>query len=294
MKNSFAVSPMIEKINLKPGETYTGVVTVANPKDATEDFRYKATISPYSVSGEDYTADFKTMTDWSRIAEWTEIENDEGVLKPNETKKVRYTIKVPADAPGGGQYLNIGISSNNPFAQTEGGTVQNIYEMASLVFATVEGEIKHDGKIVDSKIPGFITTGKPVISAKLTNDGNVHETAKTTVTVKSSIGGGQIYPKDGENSTMESTIMPQTTRVVSREIPNMPAVGVFEVTQTVSYMDEELLYSSIMIICPVWFIILVIGFIASIIGMVFYGRHLKHKKFKKELHSDKTNAKIEP
>ena len=49
MSTKFIVSPMLEKISLRPGETYKGQIIVANPKDATEDFYYKLDISPYSV-----------------------------------------------------------------------------------------------------------------------------------------------------------------------------------------------------------------------------------------------------
>lgn len=292
MSTSFTVSPMLDKINLKPGETYTGTILVANPKTATEDFYYKIDISPYSVIGEDYTPDFQTMLDWSRIVEWTTIEDTEGVLRPNETKKISYTIEVPENAPAGGQYFKIGVSSNGK-ANGDGGIVQNVYEMASLVFATVEGETRHEGRILEGNIPGFVSTTKPAVSARVVNDGNVHETATTEVTVKNVFGGGNIYPKDGENSKMESIIMPFSTRLISREIPDMPVLGVFEVTETVYYMDNEMGITSTMIICPFWFILLVIAFISSIIGMGFYGRHLKHKKLKKQLHSEETNAKIE-
>ena len=293
MAIAFTVSPMIEKINLKPGETYKGEILVANPKAASSDFYYKIIISPYSVIGEDYTADFETMSDWSRIVEWTIIKDTEGVLKPNETKKIRYEIEVPENAPAGGQYFKIGVISNNAL-NGQNNAVQDVYEIASLVFAAIDGETKREGKILEGKIPSFVSTTKPSVSAKLTNEGNVHEIATTTVSVKNVIGGGEVYPKDGNSSEMESIIMPFSTRLITREIPDLPAVGIFDVKETISYMGETQDITSVMVLCPFWFILLVIAFISSIIGMGIYGRYLKRKKFKKQLHSEKTNAKIEP
>ena len=52
MAGAFTVMPMRQTIELKPGQTYTGYITVANPQAATEDFRYVATAVPYSVTGE--------------------------------------------------------------------------------------------------------------------------------------------------------------------------------------------------------------------------------------------------
>lgn len=293
MANNFIVSPMLEKISLKAGETYTGSILIANPKDATEDFYYKISISPYSVIGENYIADFETISDWSRILEWTTLEDTEGTLKPNETKRIFYTIEVPKNAPAGGQYLKIGVTSNAA-ASGSGGAVQDVFEIASLVFAEIDGETTRGGRILEGKIPDFVTSSNPAVTAKFTNTGNVHETATTALYVKNLLGGGEIYPQNGENPEMESIIMPLSTRVVSRQIPNLPVVGIFEVKETIYYRGDTMDVTSVMVVCPAWFILLILATIASILGMVFYGRHLKRKKFKKQLHSEKTNAKIEP
>lgn len=293
MANNFIVSPMLEKISLKAGETYTGSILIANPKDATEDFYYKISTSPYSVIGENYIADFETISDWSRILEWTTLEDTEGTLKPNETKRIFYTIEVPKNAPAGGQYLKIGVTSNAA-ASGSGGAVQDVFEIASLVFAEIDGETTRGGRILEGKIPDFVTSSNPAVTAKFTNTGNVHETATTALYVKDLLGGGEIYPQNGENPEMESIIMPLSTRVVSRQIPNLPVVGIFEVKETISYRGDTMDVTSVMVVCPAWFILLILATIASILGMVFYGRHLKRKKFKKQLHSEKTNAKIEP
>ena len=293
MANNFIVSPMLEKISLKAGETYTGSILIANPKDATEDFYYKISTSPYSVIGENYMADFETISDWSRILEWTTLEDTEGTLKPNETKRIFYTIEVPKNAPAGGQYLKIGVTSNAA-ASGSGGAVQDVFEIASLVFAEIDGETTRGGRILEGKIPDFVTSSNPAVTAKFTNTGNVHETATTALYVKNLLGGGEIYPQNGENPEMESIIMPLSTRVVSRQIPNLPVVGIFEVKETISYRGDTMDVTSVMVVCPAWFILLILATIASILGMVFYGRHLKRKKFKKQLHSEKTNAKIEP
>lgn len=281
MKNSFTVSPMSQKIHLKPGETYKGSIVVANPAVATEDFYYKIDIHPYNVVGEDYDTDFETMSDWSRIVEWTDIEESAGVLKPNGKQIIDFTIDVPKNAPGGGQYMMLGVTTDNPTNGTGGFAVQSVYEMASVVYAEVEGEIKHQGRIVENQIPGYIGAGMPYVSARLTNTGNVHETAVVKITVKNSFNGETVIPREGDGDTFESVIMPQSSRVIKRELLNMPAIGVFEVTQNISFMGDDMDITSVMIVCPIWFIFLIIGVIASIIGMVFYGRHLKRKKVQK-------------
>ena len=281
MKNAFTVSPMSQKIHLKPGETYKGKIMVSNPVAATEDFYYKTILYPYSVSGEEYTVDFDTQSDWSRIVEWTTLENDKGVLKPNDKQFVNFTIEVPQNAPGGGQYMMLGVSSDAPFENTESFAVQNIYEMGSVVYAEVEGDITHGGRILENNIPGFVTADVPQVSVRVTNAGNVHETAKVTISVKNILTGEMIFPEERVGNTFESTIMPQSTRILKRDLANMPAIGILEVTQNVSFMDENMDITSVMIICPIWFFFLVAGVIGALIGAICYGTHRKRKKMQK-------------
>ena len=254
---------------------------VGVPMAATEDFHYKVELKPYSVSGEQYETDFTTMSDWSRIVEWTTLKNDTGVLKPNQKQDVKFMIKVPENAPAGGQYMALGVTSDNPLEQGEGFAVQNIYEMASLVYAEVAGKTTHAGQIVENQIPGFVSTDKPYVAAKFANTGNVHEIAKTTITVKNNFTGETIFPSQGENENFESVIMPETTRVVKRELTNLPAIGIFEVTQNISYMGTDNNVTTVMIICPIWFIALIIATIIAIFGTIFLIFRSKHKKAEK-------------
>jgi hypothetical protein len=292
MANKFVVSPMIHKINLKAGETYTGEIVVANPKASSNDFYFKAVLSPYTVNKEDYSPDFVTVSDWSKIVDWITIENPEGVLKPNDTQKVRFSIKVPENAPAGGQYAKIGIVSNEPVNTTTSGVVQNVIEMASLIYADIEGETIHDGKILDTSISGFVALGKPMSNITVSNNGNVHETLTSTLSVKNVITGETILPTENIDGVYENLIMPETTRTVTRDLEVVPALGIFEVKQEVTYLGEHSEISTIMVVCPLWFMILVAATFISIISMIFYGRHLKRKKKEKHLHFENTNVNM--
>lgn len=278
MANQFSVSPMISKIELKAGETYTGKITVANPAAATDDFYFKISLSPYSVSGTNYTPDFETISDWSRIVNWMVAQPASGVLKPNETADIEYTITVPSDAPGGGQYAMIGVSSNPPLNAKENGTVQNVFEMASLIYAKIDGETRHEGKILKNEIPGFVSDGAPKTKIAVENTGNVHESAYTALSVKNILTGQELYPNSDSEGTLESMIMPETTREMIRDLDMVSGIGVFEVKQTITYLGEESAISTIMVVCPIWFIVLVAATFVSICSLIGIGKIRRHKK----------------
>lgn len=291
MQNTFVVSPMSQNITLDPGEVYHGSITVANPAAATKDFSYKVSVSPYSVSGTDYKPDFQTQSDWSRIVDWFKFESTSGTLKPNETKRVNFTITVPLDAPAGGQYAMIGVSSDNKLETSDSARVQNVFEMASLVFANVSGDVVRSGEILKNYVPGFVATGEPTLEVSFSNTGNIHEVATTKLTVKNVFTGETLLPKDDNEATYETTVMPDSTRTFFRAIDEVAALGVYEVKQDINYLGEDSSTSTIMIVCPIWFVALIIFTISSIIAMVVYSRVLRKKKFlKKESADSKENS----
>lgn len=263
--NLFTVSPMGQNVTLVPGETYEGSINVTNPAAATRDFTYVVAASAYGVTGDDYTASFSRSSERSKIVDWITIENPTGTLKPNETRTVNFKINVPADAAGGGQYAALIVSSAERDAQQEGVSVNNIFEIASLLFAKVDGEIHREGKILNNEIPGFVTSLPIVTSVKVENDGNIHETAKVAIKVKDFFSKNIIYPESGESGAIEETIIPETTREITRNVEGMSQLGVFEVTQTLSYMGKESEIKQTVVVCPVWFMVLVLATITAVI-----------------------------
>ena len=280
--NMFTILPMSQRFSLKPGETYEGSITVVNPVDATEDFAYKASIVPYGVSGEDYQADLVTDSDHTMVAKWIKLEEPTGKVKPNESKKINFTITVPENAPAGGQYAAITVTSDNDAKDGDGVTVQNVFEIASIIYGTVAGETKHEGKVEENNVPGFVVNPPVKLTAKLTNSGNVHADATFVITVSDFFTGHVILPTEENDGEYNEIIMPDTTRVVEREINNLPALGVVKVNQTIYYNGEMSTVEKNVIICPIWFMILVAVTLCAIIGVIV---HIvkKHRKNKKQI-----------
>lgn len=293
-KSSFVVSPVKQEIELlKPGDIYEGSILVTNPVDSTEDFQFTVSASPFSVSGTDYKPDFLTMSDWSKITEWISFETSGGVLKPNESKRINYVIKVPKDAPSGGQYAMITISSKSDSA-AKTSEIRNIYRMGSLIYAKVDGETVHQGQIIDNHVPSFVTSGTPTAIVTVSNEGNVHETLTVNLKVKNVIGGQEVSLTGEETDIYDSIIMPSSTRVISRNLEGLPGLGIFEVTQDVSYIGQTSNFSTVLLVCPIWFMILVILTIMAVILTITYKIVSRRKKnLKKQLHFNSANDKID-
>ena len=275
--NMFTVTPMSHSVTLDAGDTYEGEIIVANPANAAQDFNYKVEASSYGVVGDDYLADLLTETERTQIAKWITIDNPTGVLKPNESVKIHYTVNVPENAPAGGQYAAILVSSDLDVKGSDSVSVNNVFEMASILYAKINGEMIHEGEIISASVPGFVTTTPITVSTTLRNDGNIHETARISLEVRSYFSADNIYPKVGEDGTLDEIIMPGTTRHVERDIDGISPLGIYDVLQTVNYMGKTDTIHQVVIACPIWFMALVFVTLVAIVTTIVVSVK-KHRK----------------
>ena len=278
--NMFTVMPMSQRINLEPGQVYEGSINVVNPADSKEDFHYRISVTPYNVTDDDYAVDLATISDRSEIIKWIEVENPTGSVAPNGIAKVNFKITVPEDAPGGGQYATISVGSDAKGIENDGVSVKNIFEMASIIYADVDGEIRHEGQILENKIPAFSTTAPVSVAARFSNTGNVHEDATIIIKATNFFTGEVILPTEQNEGKYSEVVMPETERSVTREIENLPLVGVVHIEQSIFYLGTSSTEAKNVIICPIWFMLLVLLTIGAIAGAITH-LIIKHRKRKR-------------
>lgn len=280
MENAFTILPMSQRFILTPGKTYTGSITIVNPVNSSNDFSYSVSVSPYSVVGENYQADITNPSAYSKIIEWIDIAEPTGSIKPNESREVNFTITVPENAPPGGQYAALMVSSDPSEQQTSGVSINNVFALGSVIYADVEGEVTHDGNIIENNVPEFSTITPVTVGALLSNNGNVHEDATFVITATNAITGERIFPaEDSQNNRFNEIVMPETERYVTRNIDNLPALGIVKVEQTIYYNNEISTVEKNIVLCPIWFFFLVTIVIMSIIGLIVtIIRHHRRKK----------------
>lgn len=281
----FTVTPMSQRFELDPGQTYEGVVTVINPSSAKEEFNYEAHVAPYGVVGEGYDVDMLTESSYNKIKDWITIENPKGVLRPNEAHEIHYKIQVPESVPAGGQYAAIVVSQDEEMEEVKDNSVavKDVLELASLIYGEMNGETIHKGEILENNVPGFVTGAPITLEALIRNDGNIHENAQIKIRVIDACTGRKLVGDDGKTGDYSEIVMPETTRNIAREIKNeLPALGIVHVEQKITYNGKVSEVARDVIICPVWFLVLigvVIGAITTFIVRVVH----KNRKRKREM-----------
>ena len=277
--NEFSVTPMNQMIELVPGETYIFSITVSNPVNSAENFDYRVYAAPYSVVTEEYDADVAKKTDYTRMVDWITIAEPTGTIVPNETKDIEFTITVPENAPGGGQYAAIIVGADDKDEVNGSTAVTNVLEIASILYAKVDGEIVHDGEVVENNVPGFVTDPKINVSSLIANEGNMHEIASIAITAKNVFTGETIASAELENGAYAELILPDSQRFINKEINELPMIGIINVQQDIYYNGETSTVEKNVIVCPIWFLVLLALTLMAIVWKIVKNIR-KHKKKK--------------
>lgn len=274
---AFAVSPMAEKILLNPGDQYSSSIEIYSSQEYTEATKYTIKIAGFYVD-EDGKRIFEecTGTDRCEMANWITIDSPtEGRLSPGEGKKIEYTIDVPEDAAGGGQYASIIVQgeqwtdeSSNDSSSGDGEVKSAIKEekrIAYTIYAEVTGDVIRQGEIIDTNVPSFLLSGNISGSATVKNTGNVHGDAKYTLQVFPLFSDEEIYTNEEDPDT--KTILPDRTRYEETVWEQTPSVGVFNVVYTVEFEGVTAQVSKMVIKCPIWLLFIIIF---VIFALIFY------------------------
>lgn len=278
--SSLTVMPMSQEVTLTPGETYTGSITVANPDTSTSALSYVASIAPYGVTGTSYDIDLFSETSRTDMVHWLSIDNASGTLAPNDTVDIHFTITVPSDAAPGGQYAVIKVAQKDSATANDGLSVGNVYEAASIIYGNVVGEVVREGSVTSQFTPNFVTTPEFTSTATIENHGTTHEDALVSFVITNAFNGSTIYPHSSSDTGINEVIMPDTTRELTYNFKDMPAVGVINVTQTIEYNGQTYTNTQNVFICPAWFMVIVATLLLSTIGLIVM--HVKKSRRRKQ------------
>jgi len=263
-KYRIQVSPASLELDLTPGKTTEAFFDVQNTGQ--EPFGFELSAAPYSVVDENYTQNFEEETIYTDLAEWVTFSEDEGDVEPGGSHRVKIKVSVPKDVPAGGQYASVMVRM---VEKTEGGSGQSAISadkrIALLLYSTVEGNTRKEGKILENKVAGFRFQPPVTATSVVENTGNVHATATYTLQVFPFFGGEEVY--SNEENPEKWTILPETKRYNEMVWEGAPALGIFKVKQTVNFLGQDSVEEKVVFLCPIWFLFIIL---LLVFGIVFW------------------------
>lgn len=268
--STIEVSPMIEQMILRPGETYHSSVDVRNPYMSKTDLSYSVEVGSYSVvvdeDGNYGGTDTASVSSYNQIMNWIVLDETSGTLAPNEKDTITFTIKVPENAPAGGQYASIIFNNTtDDGARAEGNiAIKSKVSIAHVILAEVAGESRETGEIIENNIPGFRLDGSLEATSIVKNSGNVHARAQYILQVWPLFSDEELCTNEEEPG--DSLILPETEKYHA-ETCQLPPVGIFRAKQTVKIFGETSIVEKTVIVCPIWLLFIIIF---AIFALVFY------------------------
>lgn len=271
MDAELRITPTSFNYELDPGETVTGSFELKNIGDFALDYSVKA--SPYYTESDDkgkVDVRYDVENSYTQIADWVTFDKDSGTLGADEAVKISFVIKVPSDAPGGGQYTALlastrGRKSEND-SNKEGINVGEVTSLGPVVYAKVNGETRKTGEILKNETNGFLFNPPISVNSIVKNTGNIHTKATYIMRVYPFFSEESIY--NNEDNPITVPVLPNTTRYYELSWgadQGAPSIGIFKVQSEVKIFDEVSKIEQVVIICPMWVLILISIFILAVI-----------------------------
>lgn len=272
------LKPAEQEFTMVPGGVYAGSLTVTNAGRLS--FGFTVSTRPYSASSmscsqdykgsDNYCPDYTTESDYAKLSNWINFDQTSYEVAPGEVATVEFRIRVPEDVPGGGQYAAIIVETRDGIDETS--AVRQVNQLAELLYGRVDdGTIREDGTVVEQKLPKIVLGGDFSAYEVTKNTGNVDLRVVHSVSVVDFFTGKEVfspdsYDDDGDQiGSVRQLIFPGTERSSTITWLNTPKLGVYRVTETVNFLDQDYSYEQMVFVIPVWLVVLIGSFIVLMI-----------------------------
>lgn len=276
-----SLNPSELELDLEAGKTYEYSVDVTNAGRLP--FDVITSVSPYYAGGDNYEPDFENMTSYTKLYSWITLEQDSYHLEPGETAQVGFTVKVPTDVVGGGQYAAIMLLGDSGIE--EEGAVKVQGQLAAILYGHVDGvEQIVSGELVNNSLPAFMFNDQISVSQTVKNTGNVDFRVKQIMTITDYFSNRPVVTADTINSegqligSNSATVLPGTTRTGILTWTDAPKLGLFEVKQEVSFLDQDYVFTQVVFLCPLWLLIIVLVIVIAVILRIIYKIRQSHSR----------------
>jgi hypothetical protein len=173
---SLSVTPPLFQLSVSPGNTWQSSIKVvnSNPYPIT----IYAEVVNFVATGEAGQGRFLPIegdtADKKTLAEWIEIAKVPHTIAAEQSKDISFLIDVPENAPPGGHYAAI-LVSTQPAASEGAASVQTVQSVTSLFFLRIEGDVGEIGMVREFRaLDAFVGVPDVTLSLRFENKGNVH------------------------------------------------------------------------------------------------------------------------
>ncbi len=290
-----SLNPASQDLELESGKTTEASLKVSNLGRLA--FNINVSVSPYYVANDNYDPDFSSQTNQTKLYGWIKLEKTTYHVEPGETAEVKFSVNVPEDTPAGGQYAAIMLAADSGNQDKESMSISS--RLAAILYGHVNGvDLRAEGELVERSLPGFITDGNFSLSQSIRNTGNVDFRVVQTMTVTDFFSNREVVNPESVDTDQQmfayssSTVLPNTTRTGILTWKSAPKLGLFTVTQRIAFLDQDLTFTHLVFICPIWLVVIFIALVIAIIVVIVF-KIIGKRKQKKALRLARAEKNLE-
>jgi len=292
------IAPARQQMEMKPGETSTGILKLINTSDSPTSGTLKAV--DFIIKDDQGTPEFIEDQNFSSnysASQWIKLPYSRLTIPANDKVEIQFKINASKNALPGGHYAAIifeaigqGLTpptlTNNQETSSGAAIAPRV---AALIYITIPGDYQEQALITQFHIPKFSQHGPLDIKTTILNQSPVHIRPKGLITITNMFGDVLTHlPLEEQN------IFPETERSYQNTISTKWLFGRYQAHLQAAYGTqgktvEALIYFTVI---PVALIIYILIFIAALIFII---RHFikKNRQHEKELEAEIAELKKE-
>ncbi len=275
-----SVTPPLFQLSAEPGDIWQSSVKVvnSNPYPLT----VYAEVVNFKPTGELGQGAFLPIlaedVDKTTLAHWIQIVNGPHTILAEQTKEISFFAEIPANAPPGGHYAAIMISTEPPREKDASLAVQTMQTVTSLFFVRIEGDVDENGTIREFKVlDRVIPKPEAEFSLRFENKGNVHLQPRGNIIITNMWGTERgVVPVNYQ--THFGNVLPESIRDFKfawQSDFSITDVGRYKAVVTLAYGEDGV--KSVSSVTYFWVIpikitlitlAVIAGFIALVVAMV--------------------------
>jgi hypothetical protein len=209
-----SVTPTKFDVRAMPGQTWTSEIRVINSNDF--EFAVFAEVVNFAARGDSGEGQFQPVLDGSAgqtFAEWVEVPAGPIMVAPEQSAVIPLTVRVPRDAPPGGHYAAVMISTQPPVTERRDSQVRTAQAVTSLLFLKVDGDIVESGTIREFTTNQSLYRSPAVdFTVRFENQGNVHIQPRGDITITNMWGQERGIIPINQRSTFGDVLPEQIRR----------------------------------------------------------------------------------
>lgn len=222
--SALTASPVRMEIVGDPGQTVKGELILTNEQGETKTFY--ASTNNFEAQGETGTPSF--LPERVGLATWIKVQ-DLVTIKPNEEKRIPFTVQIPKNAEPGGYFAAI-LWGTNPPKTKGGGQVSIGGKLGVLVMLKVSGAVVEGGGLLEfgTKDTQKVFSSTPVVfNYRFNNTGGDRVVPHGDIMITNfGFGGTKLLA-----NAKESSILPDSARKMEvlwgKEVPASEKSGFF-------------------------------------------------------------------